>query len=130
LQQTAADGDVCSLHGVTINDLFFSFGENTKNDILVRTDPQYIPLSSTTLFCDFTSLGVLQNSGSYAYLYGAYASALYRKGQSVAKGILNNSYAYDYIYVWHSEVSDGDLVDIVLLVDKVYYAYETGEILK
>jgi hypothetical protein len=130
LQQTAADSNVCSLHGVTINDLFFSFGENTKNDILVRTDPKYIPSPSSNLFCDFTSLGVLQNSGTYANLYGAYASALYRKGQSVAKGILNNSYAYDYIYVFHSDVSDGELLDIVLIVDKVYYANATGEILK
>jgi hypothetical protein len=32
--------------------------------------------------------------------------------------------------VYHSDVTNGELLDIVLIVDKVYYASATGEILK
>jgi hypothetical protein len=117
------------LHGVKIKDLFFSFGENTTRDILVRTDPIKTISDNSTLY-EFSSSGTFVNSDTYDNVAGALAPALYRKGQSATKEILDGTYTGNYVVVFHAGMTDGDLCDLVLIVDKVYYANATGEILK
>jgi hypothetical protein len=129
LHQKSNNSNSCSLHGIRISDLFFSFGENTKNDILVRTDP----IKTTTdysLLIEYSSSGSFVNGDTYDKVAGALGSSLYRKGQSATKEILDGTYTNESVIVSRTGLSDGDLCDIVLLVDKVYYANATGEILK
>lgn len=130
LQQMASNSDKCSLNGVKIKDLFFSFGEDTTEDILARTDP-VIAGASASLLYEFSSAGTWVNTNTYDKGIGCACSAWYRKGQYAAKGIFDGSFGgYDFISVAHGGMTDGDLCDIVLLIDKVYYANATGEILK
>ena len=129
LHQKSNNSYSCSLHGIKIRDLFFSFGENTKNDILVRTDPTKTFSSYSTLL-EYSNSGSFVNSDTYDKVAGAIGSYLYRKGQSATKEILDGTYTNEDVNVAHTGLSDGDLCDIVLLVDKVYFASATGEILK
>lgn len=126
LQQMASNSDKCSLNGVKIKDLFFSFGENTTEDILARTDP-VIAGASPSLLYEFSSAGAWVNTNTYDKGIGCACSAWYRKGQSATKGIFDGSFGgHDVISVAHGGMTDGDLCDIVLLIDKVYYANATG----
>ena len=130
LQQVSANSDECSLNGVKIKDLFFSFGENTTEDIFARTDPVRTGVSASLLY-EFSSAGAWVNTGTYGSGISGACSAWYRKGQSATKGIFDGSFGgHDVINVSHGAMTDGDLCDIVLLIDKVYYANATGEILK
>jgi hypothetical protein len=130
LQPVANNSNMCALHGVKIKDLFFSFGENTTEDILARTDPIKTITESSFLF-EFSSAGAWINTDTYDKGIGCSCSAWYRKGQSATKGIFDGSFGgRDVIEVFHGGMTDGNLCDIVLLIDKVYYANATGEILK
>jgi hypothetical protein len=130
LQQVASNSNECSLNGVQIKDLFFSFGENTTEDILARTDP-IKAIGDVTVLFEFSSAGAWVNTDTYDKGIGCACSAWYRKGQSATKGIFDGSFGgYDVINVAHGGMTDGDLCDIVLIIDKVYYANATGEILK
>lgn len=129
LLQKSPNDNLSKLIGVSIKDLFFSFGENTTRDILATTDP-HKTLSSYSMIKDYDNNGTDLNPNTYDNVAGCAYSVLYRKGLSASKGIFNGSFQDDLISVAHSGMSNGDLCSIVLIAEKVYRADSTREILK
>jgi hypothetical protein len=113
------------LKGVKISDLFFSFGENTKNDISVET------IASTGYNGPkaFSNSGVFENSATYSFVFGN-APTLYRSGLSASKEVIDGSFGEPPLHCTNGSLNDGDLCTIVICADKVYSASATGEILK
>jgi hypothetical protein len=131
LQQISANGSFCNLVGVSIKDLFFSFGENTKRDIFVTTNPisNYNHDTSLILY-DYGNDGTQLNSGNDFNVLGCNKSILYRKGLPASKEVLDGSFGGDRVVVEHSGMSDGDSCSIVLIAEKVYRADASSEIIK
>lgn len=129
LIQRSPNDNHSKLIGVSIDDLFFSFGENTTRDILATTDP-HATLNTNSMLKDYESNSTDLNPNTYYNVGGCYYSVLYRKGLSASKGIFNGSFQEDLISVEHSGMSDGDLCSIVLIVEKVYRADGYSEIIK
>lgn len=129
LLQRSPNDNFSKLIGVSIKDLFFSFGENTTRDILATTDP-HTTLGSYSMLKDYESNGTDLNPNTYDNVGGCAYSVLYRKGLSASKEIFDGSFQDDLISVAHSGMSDGDLCSIVLIAEKVYRADTTSEILK
>jgi len=129
LLQRSQNDNSCKLIGVSINDLFFSFGENTTRDILATTDP-HKTLGSYSMLKDYDNNGTDLNQNTYENVAGCIYSVLYRKGLSALKDLFNGSFTSDLISVSHSGISDGDLCSIVLIAEKVYRADAYSEIIK
>lgn len=129
LLQRSENDNLCKLIGVSINDLFFSFGENTTRDILATTDP-HTTISSNSILMDYDNDGSDLNTNTYSNVGGCLNSVLYRKGLLASKGIFNGSFQEDLISVAHNGMSDGNLCSIVLIAEKVYRADSVSEILK
>lgn len=125
LQQVSSNSNDSYLKGVKISDLFFSFGENTKNDISVET------ISSTGYNGPkaFSNSGVFENSSTYSVVFGN-VPTLYRSGLSASKEVIDGSFGEPPLHCTNGSLNDGDLCTIVICADKVYYANATGEILK
>ena len=129
LLQRSPNDNFSQLIGVNIDDLFFSFGENTTRDILATTDP-HETLGDYSMLKDYESNGTDLNPNTYDNVGGCVCSVLYRKRLSASKGFFNGSFQEDLIYVAHSGMSDGDLCSIVLIAEKVYRADGYSEIIK
>jgi hypothetical protein len=132
IQQRSANSNFCDLVGVTIGDLLFSFGENTQHDILAETEPKYnagvnIPFALR----EFSDSGTFVNSDTYQNVFGAICTAIYDAGVVATKGVFDGTFGgYDCLVILYSGLSDGDLCDIVLNVEKIYRAEATGGLVK
>jgi hypothetical protein len=118
--------------GVTIGDLLFSFGENTQHDILAETKPKYnTTLTEPEYLREFSDSGTFVNSDTYKNVGGAICTAIYDAGVVDTKGVFDGTFGgYDCLDISHSGMSDGDLCDIVLNVEKIYRAEATGGLVK
>jgi hypothetical protein len=132
IQQRSANSNYCDLVGVTIGDLLFSFGENTQHDILAETEPKYnTTLTEPEYLREFSDSGTFVNSDTYKNVGGAICTAIYDAGVVDTKGVFDGTFGgYDCLDITHSGMSDGDLCDIVLNVEKIYRAEATGGLVK
>ena len=131
IQQRPSLSSYCDLVGVTIGDLLFSFGENTQHDILAKTEPTYVDsYASWNWVREFSDSGTFINSDTYQNAAGAICTAIYDAGVVDSKGIFDGTFGgYDCLQIV-SSLSDGDLCDIVLNVEKIYRAEATGGLVK
>ena len=131
-QQRSANSDYCDLKGVTIGDVLFSFGENTQHDILARTEPPCNTYGAGPNYLrEFSDSGTFVNSDTYQKVAGAICTAIYDAGVVDTKGIFDGTFGgYDCVVITHSGLSDGDLCDLVLQIDKVHRAEATGGLVK
>jgi hypothetical protein len=79
---------------------------------------------------EFSDSGTFVNSDTYQKTYGAICTAIYDAGVVDSKGIFDGTFGgYDCLLI-DSSLSDGDLCDIVLNVEKIYRAEATGGLVK
>ena len=121
----------CDLVGVTIGDLLFSFGENTQHDILIKIEPTYVDSDASFNWVrEFSDSGTFVNSDTYQKVAGAICTAIYDAGVVDTKGVFDGTFGgYDCLVI-DSTLSDGDLCDIILNVEKIYRAEATGGLVK
>jgi hypothetical protein len=131
-QQRSANSVFCDLVGVTIGDLLFSFGENTQHDILAETEPKYFDaLANMNWVREFSDSGTFVNSDTYHSVAGGICTAIYDAGVVDTKGVFDGTFGgYDCLVIGQSGMSDGDLCDLVLNVEKIYRAEATGGLVK
>jgi hypothetical protein len=80
---------------------------------------------------EFSDSGTFVNSDTYQNVFGAICTAIYDAGVVATKGVFDGTFGgYDCLVILYSGLSDGDLCDLVLNVEKIYRAEATGGLVK